>query len=79
MPDSYPLIYRDATQNTPVDMQTVLSTDTSMRASLRQLRLQTAWVLPSEEREALTNGLDELADAYQDDWSSGSDDDDDDD
>lgn len=31
-----------------------------------------------EEREVLTNGLDEIADAYQDDWSSGSDDDDDD-
>ena len=55
-----------------------MSTDTAMRSSLRGLREQTAWLLPMEERETLTNGLDEIADAYKDDWSSGSDDDDDD-
>lgn len=60
-------------------MGTSLSTDTAMRVTLRELRAQTAWSLPMEERETLTNGLDEIADAYQDDWSSGSDDDDDED
>ena len=59
-------------------MSTALSTDTAMRTTVRYLRAQTAGSLPMEEREAVTNGLDEIADAYQDDWSSGSDDDDDD-
>ncbi|KAH8169531.1 tubulin domain-containing protein [Sarocladium implicatum] len=76
--DSYPSIYSEGVTEAGLGLSTVLSTDTAMRGSLRGLREQTAWLLPMEERETLTNGLDEIADAYQDDWSSGSDDDDDD-
>jgi hypothetical protein len=76
--DSYPHIYSEGVTEAGLGLSTVLSTDTAMRVTLRDLRAQTAWSLPMEERETLTNGLDEIADAYQDDWSSGSDEDDDD-
>lgn len=45
---------------------------------IRTLRTESARLVPVNEREDLGNGLAELADAYQDGWSSGSDEDDDD-
>lgn len=59
-------------------LSTVLSSDTLIASRLKSLRTQVTWSLGIEEKETLNNSLAELADAYQDDWSSGSDDDDDD-
>lgn len=42
------------------------------------MRAQVAWSVGVDEREALANDLSELAEAYVDDWYSGSDEDDDD-
>ncbi|UNI19689.1 mtDNA inheritance, partitioning of the mitochondrial organelle [Purpureocillium takamizusanense] len=77
--DSYPQIYRDIPEGeTTAAVRTVLSTTTAMTARMRNLRSQVSRSLMLEERETLSNGLAEIADAYQDDWSSGSDEDDDD-
>lgn len=59
-------------------MRTVLSTDKSIATRVKSLKAQIGWSVGVDERENLTNGLLDIADAYQDDWSSGSDDDDDD-
>ena len=45
---------------------------------MKHLRSQTSRFVATEERETISNDLAEIADAYQDDWSSGSDDEDDD-
>lgn len=44
---------------------------------MKDLRSQGTRLIRLDEREALGNSLAEIADAYQDDWSSGSDEDDD--
>ena len=59
-------------------MRTVLSTETTIGPQVKTLKSLTSWSIPLDEREGLSNGLAEIADAYQDDWSSGSDEDDDD-
>jgi hypothetical protein len=59
-------------------MQTTLSTDSSLVQRIRNLRSDSAQLVPVNEREDLGNGLAELADAYQEGWFSGSDDDNDD-
>ncbi|KAG6042011.1 hypothetical protein E4U41_007107 [Claviceps citrina] len=86
--DSYPRIYTPPTpppaaaaaaSRTSMPLRAFLRTDTSIRARLRALRAQTSRrLIGLDEREALSNGIAEMADAYRDDWSSGSDDDDDD-
>lgn len=45
---------------------------------IRNLRQDATRLATLDEREDLSNGLAELADAYHDGWSSGSDDDNDD-
>ena len=42
------------------------------------MQTQSTWSIALDEREALSNSLAEIADAYRDDWESGSDEDDDD-
>ncbi|KAG5942482.1 hypothetical protein E4U53_007246 [Claviceps sorghi] len=77
--DSYPHIYDSDAGETSMPIRTFLRTDTSICVQLRALRAQaTRRLIGLDEREALSNGIAEMADAYQDDWSSGSDDDDDD-
>ncbi|KAL3959082.1 hypothetical protein ACCO45_007244 [Purpureocillium lilacinum] len=77
--DSYPHIYHDVPAGeATAAVRTVLSTTTAMTARMRNLRSQVYRSVELEERETLSNGLAEIADAYQDDWSSGSDEDDDD-
>lgn len=44
---------------------------------LKALRTQSTWSVALDEREGLSNSLGDIADAYKDDWDSGSDDDDD--
>ncbi|KAG9255216.1 tubulin domain-containing protein [Emericellopsis atlantica] len=78
MLDSFPGIWPGAGKETAVDVQTVLSTETSIGPPIKTLKSLSAWSIPLDERETVANGLSEIADAYQDDWSSGSDEDDDD-
>ncbi|KAG6013390.1 hypothetical protein E4U43_007309 [Claviceps pusilla] len=77
--DSYPHIYTSGGGKTTMPIHTFLRTDTSICVQLRALRAQAARrLIGLDEREGLSNGIAEMADAYQDDWSSGSDYDDDD-
>lgn len=55
-----------------------MTTDTYIYDRMKVLRLQATSLIHTNEREALDNGISEIADAYRDDWSSGSDEDDDD-
>lgn len=56
----------------------MLRTTTAMAGLVRSLRSQVSRSIALDEREVLSNGLADIADAYQSDWSSGSDQDDDD-
>ncbi|KAJ6439995.1 phosducin [Purpureocillium lavendulum] len=77
--DSFPHIYRDiAAGEAAAPVRTLLSTTASMTPRIRNLRSQVSRSVALEERETLSSGLADIADAYQDDWSSGSDEDDDD-
>ncbi|KAF7561887.1 hypothetical protein G7046_g2262 [Stylonectria norvegica] len=76
--DSYPRMYAHPADQEDIGIQTNMSSNSSIASGLKTLRSEvTRWVAV-DEREALSNGLAELADAYREDWSSGSDEDDDD-
>lgn len=79
MLDSYPQIYPSLTSQTGVPLHTALFTDQSISQRMKNLNSQVTWGVGVEEREVLSNSLAEIAEAYHDDWSSGSDNDDDDD
>ncbi|KAF4456926.1 protein DML1 [Fusarium austroafricanum] len=76
--DAYPQIYPQLSGHPDASAQTTLSTNSSLAQRIRNLRTESARLVPVNEREDLSNGLAELADAYQEGWFSGSDDDDDD-
>ncbi|KAH6661651.1 dml-1 [Plectosphaerella plurivora] len=78
--DSFPAIYTSPTGaplSESAGVTTRLSTDTGVSNAVKELRSFVAASIGVEEREDLGNELAELADAYRDGWSSGSDDDDD--
>ncbi|KAI9754812.1 MAG: hypothetical protein M4579_004537 [Chaenotheca gracillima] len=75
-PDSFPPIFN--TQRSDVGMRTGLSTESSTAEYLRGLRRAAAVGMARDEREALSNALGEMAEAYDSGWRSGSDDDEDD-
>ncbi|KAK5988760.1 Protein DML1 [Cladobotryum mycophilum] len=77
--DSYPSIYTSTVEEDCMRVRTTISTDSSIAARMKQLRSQVVWAVGSDDRETLVNGLAEIGDAYQDEWSEGSDLDDDDD
>lgn len=76
--DSYPSIFSRTTNQLDLGIETTLSSTSLMSSRIKSLRSEVTRFVAFDEREALSNGLAELADAYQEDWSSGSDDDDDD-
>ncbi|VUC19789.1 unnamed protein product [Clonostachys rosea] len=75
--DSFPHIYSESKDQPEVAVQTILSTTKSVGIHVKALKAQTIRSVSVDERETLSNELAEIADAYQDDWSSGSDEDDD--
>ncbi|KAJ0316771.1 hypothetical protein Brms1b_005331 [Colletotrichum noveboracense] len=82
MLDSFPHIYPDRSDKTSPDtLGTIasLSTDTSVSAAMKELRIAVASSIGVEDREDISNELADLAEAYREGWSSGSDNDDDDD
>lgn len=81
MLDSFPHIYPDRSDKTSPDtLGTIasLSTDTSVSAAMKELRIAVASSIGVEDREDISNELADLAEAYREGWSSGSDNDDDD-
>jgi len=55
-----------------------LSTTTGVANRVKVLQAVVDRMIGLDEREALSNGLGEIAEAYEEGWSSGSDDDSDD-
>ncbi|KAH6890309.1 tubulin domain-containing protein [Thelonectria olida] len=76
--DSYPQIFPPAAGQVDMGFETNLSSNTSIGPRIKTLRSEVTRLVNLEEREGLSNGLAELAEAYREDWSSGSDEDDDD-
>jgi hypothetical protein len=78
MLNSYPQIYPSVSGQPSLPLHTALFTDQSISQRMKNLKSQVTWGVGVEEREVLSNSLSEIAEAYHDDWSSGSDDNDDD-
>lgn len=64
--------------NESAAVTTNLSTDTGVSSAIKELSSLVGNSIGIEDREDLCNSLAELADAYHDGWSSGSDDGEDD-
>ena len=73
--DSFPDIYDLSSGKASV--RTVLTTDTGISARIKSLRTMVQRGIKVDEREALSNSLGEIAEAYVEGWESGSDEDDD--
>lgn len=78
MLDSFPSIYPEGAGRPDIEVRTVLSTESSIARRIKAFKSLSAWSIPLDEREALSNDLAEIGDAYEGDWSEGSDEDDDD-
>jgi hypothetical protein len=61
-----------------VSVQTSLSTDTSVARRIKGLQSVVSTAVSVDEREALSNSLAAIAEAYEEGWDSGSEEDDDD-
>lgn len=58
-------------------MKTSLSTDTTVALRIKNLQHIVSRAIGVDEREVLSNSLGEIAEMYEEGWSSGSDEDDD--
>ena len=76
--DSFPGIYSDYTTKESIPVVSSLVTDKTVSTRMKTLRTQIGWSIGVDEREALNSTLADVGDAYEDDWSSGSDEGDDD-
>lgn len=76
--DSFPRIFSQVGPNpASVSVHTSLTTDTTVALRLKNLRYVVNRAVGVSEREALSNSLGEIAEAYEEGWDSGSDEDDD--
>ncbi|TVY81715.1 Protein dml-1 [Lachnellula suecica] len=76
--DSFPPIFAEVSATPPaIAVSTSLSTDTSVALRVKSLQQIVGRAIGVEEREALSNSLGEIAEAYEEGYDSGSDEDDD--
>ena len=76
--DSFPPIFYHASgQQKTVAVHSSLSTTSFVTKRLKSLQGVVRRFVGMEQREALFNGLGEIAEAYEEGWASGSDEDDD--
>jgi hypothetical protein len=76
--DSFPHIFaQSSTSPSSIAVSTSLSTDTSVALRVKSLQSIVSRAIGVDEREALSNSLGEMAEAYEEGWDSGSDEDDD--
>jgi hypothetical protein len=75
-PQIYPLTFSSISSKS-VPVRTSLSTDTSVALRIKSLQNNVGRSIGLDEREALSNSLGEIAEAYEEGWDSGSDEDDD--
>ena len=79
MLDSFPHIFAQAQAgpSSALSVKTSLSTDTTVAYRIKSLQQIVNRSIAIDEREALSNSLGEIAEAYEEGWDSGSDEDDD--
>ncbi|KAH8663517.1 tubulin domain-containing protein [Tricladium varicosporioides] len=76
--DSFPNIFAPvSTSPNSVAVSTSLSTDTTVSSRVKDLQYIVGRAVGIDEREALSNSLGEIAEAYEEGWDSGTDEDDD--
>lgn len=76
--DSFPHIFaRASSSSSSLGVSTSLTTDTTVALRIKNLQHVVSRAISFDEREALSNTLGELTEAYEEGWDSGSDDDDD--
>jgi hypothetical protein len=75
--DSFPHIFAQASVTASLAISTSLSTDTAVALRVKGLQSIVSRVVAITEREALSNSLGEIAEAYEEGWDSGSDEDED--
>jgi hypothetical protein len=75
--DSFPHIFAHANITPSLAISTSLSTDTTVALRVKKLQSIVSRAVGITEREALSNSLGEIAEAYEEGWDSGSDEDED--
>ncbi len=75
--DSFPKIFARREESSSLGVSTSLSTDTAVALRVKNLQNIAARAIGTDEREALSNSLGVIAEAYEEGWDSGSDEDDD--
>ena len=76
--DSFPRIFAQSSPSSlSLSVKTSLSTDTMVALRFKSLQHIVSRAIGIDEREALSNSLGEIAEAYEEGWDSGSDEDDD--
>jgi len=75
--DSFPHIFAQDESSKGLHIKSSLSTDTTVALRIKSLQTIVSRAIGVDEREALTNSLGEIAEAYEDGWDSGTDEDDD--
>ncbi|MCJ1436619.1 mtDNA inheritance, partitioning of the mitochondrial organelle [Xylographa pallens] len=78
MLDTFPEIFRGVSDSGLVAVHASLSTSSTVAKRVKELQRVVTRTVGLDERESLSNGLGEIAEAYEEGWSSGSDDDSDD-
>jgi len=74
---SFPHIFAQPRPSKSLTISTSLSTDTTVALRVKNLQSIVSRAIAIDEREALSNSLGEIAEAYEEGWDSGSDEDDD--
>jgi len=75
--NSFPRIFTQPRRSNTLSVSTSLSTDTTVALRIKSLQHIASRAIGIDEREALSNSLGEIAEAYEEGWDSGTDEDDD--
>lgn len=75
--DSFPHIFAQPGPSKALSVNTSLSTDTTVALRIKTLQQIVGRAISIDEREALSNSLGVIAEAYEEGWDSGTDEDDD--
>jgi hypothetical protein len=75
--DSFPHIFSQPRSSKSLTVSTSLSTDTTVALRVKNLQHIVNRAISIDEREALSNSLGDIAEAYEEGWDSGTDEDDD--
>jgi len=75
--DSFPHIFAQTRPSQALSVYTSLCTDTTVALRIKNLQQIVGRAIGIDEREALSNSLGEIAEAYEEGWDSGTDEDDD--